>query len=122
MLLDEEEHRWYCFRDNVVLIETASKPAQKSKRNWHRMLAAALLCIIPFSNPLFFLSAYDHSRLSELNCPRCKSPATEVASRTLRWKNKRFDTILEYRCLGCGTVWQRWGERSVTKSIWMRLR
>jgi hypothetical protein len=115
MLLDEEEQRWHCFRDNVVFIDskTAGKPSQKHKRNWGRILVAALICAIPFSNPLFFLSLYEQSRLTELNCPRCSSPATEVADRTLRWKNKRFDTILEYRCRDCGAVWQRWGERGL---------
>jgi hypothetical protein len=94
------------------LIETSSKPAQKPKRNWRRILAAAFLCAIPFSNPLFFLTAYDQSQLSELQCPRCKRSATELAGRTLRYKNKRFDIILEYRCLSCGAVWQRWEQRS----------
>jgi len=108
MRFDEEEQLWYCFRDNVLFIHDAAagKASHKRKRNWGRILVAGLLCTIPFSNPSFFLSAYDQSRSVELNCPRCKSHATEVANRTLRWKNKRFDTILEYRCLGCGAVWQ----------------
>ena len=115
MLLDEEEQRWYCFRDKVVLIgnETTIKPGQKRRRNWGRILMAALFCAIPFSNPSFFLSLYDQLRSRKLICPRCKSSANEVANRTLRLKNKRFDTVLEFRCLDCGAVWQRWGERGL---------
>jgi len=113
MSFDQEEKLWYCFRDNLFFLDgkAASKPSNLRKRNWGRMLLAALLCMIPSSNPFFFLSAYDKSRLTELNCPRCKRPATELADKTLRWKNKRFDTILEYRCQGCGAVWQRLEQR-----------
>jgi hypothetical protein len=119
MSYDEEEQLWYCFRDNVLFIEdeAAGKASHKRKRNWGRILVAALLCTIPLSNPLFFLSAYDQSRLTELNCPRCKSSATEMANRTLHWKNNRFDIILEYRCLGCGAVWQRLEERHARHSL-----
>jgi hypothetical protein len=118
MLLNEQEKRWYCFKDNVVLIDVqaATKPSQKHKRNWGRTLLTALFCAIPLSNQLAFLFAYNQrARSTELNCPHCKSPAIEEADKTLRWKNKGFDTIFEYRCLGCGTVWQRWAEGSGSK-------
>jgi hypothetical protein len=109
MFFDEREQRWSCFADNVNLTydEAAGKFSRKPKRNWRRILAAALLCAIPFTNPYFFMSAYDRRRLRKLNCPNCRSSATEVANRTLRLKNKHFETILECRCRSCGAVWKR---------------
>jgi hypothetical protein len=108
MSFDDKGQVWSCFADNVKLTsdEVAGKPLGKRKRNLGRTLLAVLLCAIPGTNPFFFMSAYDRL-LRKLNCPNCKSSATEVASRTLRWKNRRFDTILEYRCQSCGALWKR---------------
>ena len=112
MSFDQEEKRWYCFTDNLPFIknEQASKSSPKPKPDWGRILAT-LLCILPSSNPSFFLSAYDRQRLKGLNCSHCKSIDTEVVNRTLRLRNRRFDTIFEYRCLSCGAAWQRRWER-----------
>ena len=108
MSFDEEEQRWYCFTDNLPFInnQLAGKSSRKPKRDWRRILVAALFCAIPCCNPAFFLSAYDRSRLKGSNCPHCERTGTEV-NRTLRLRNNRFDTILEYHCLGCGAEWQR---------------
>ena len=107
MSFEKEEQRWYCFRDNLALTanEQAGRSSQKPKREWGRILVATLSCAIPFSNPLFFLFAYDKLRLRRSKCPHCRSTDREVLSRTLRLRNNRFDILLEYRCPACGTVW-----------------
>jgi hypothetical protein len=38
-----------------------------------------------------------------MNCPRCHG-ATELVGRSLRWRNERFDLMLDYHCVQCGTM------------------
>lgn len=118
MSFDERKQQWFCSTDDANLThDQADNFPRKPKRNWRRILATALICTLPCTNPYFFISAYDRRHLRKSRCPSCKSSATEVANRTLRLRNKSLETILECRCQTCGAQWKKTDASAASFSI-----